>query len=92
MRRALFAALFAVVAAFPVTAADERGPRIVVCESQVKTSYSCRIGYYYRVELVREIGERRCIKSRTWLIRENRIVVTDGCSAEFAVFPWGSRS
>ena len=91
MRLALLAALLAAVAVFPARAA-ERGPRTVICESEDGGSYACRIGYYYRVELVRQIGEGRCIKSRTWWLRENRIVVTNGCRGEFEVFRWGSRT
>lgn len=85
------AQLHSPAAMFPV-AAGAREPRNVTCESQVDTSYSCRIGYYFRVELVRDVGDRRCIKSRNWWLREDRIVVTGGCSGEFAVFPWGARS
>jgi len=78
-------------AVFPV-AADAREPRSVTCESQASSAYSCRIGYYFRVELVRDVGDRRCIKSRNWWLREDRIVVSGGCSGEFAVFQWGSRT
>jgi len=91
MRHALLAAVLAGVAAFPAIA-DDRAPRSVTCESEDGGSYSCRIGYYYRVELVREIGDRRCIKSRTWWLREDRIVVTSGCRGEFEVFPWVGRN
>ena len=92
MRLAIPATLLCLAAASVSVAAEERAPRSVVCESHDGGSYSCRIGYYFRVELVREVGQRRCIKSRNWWLREDRIVVTGGCSAQFAVFPWGRKS
>ena len=91
MRILLLAALVAVAAAsFAAPASAQRGDaRTVVCESRDNRSYSCRIGEHRQVQLVRRMSDRRCIEGRNWWVKDDRIVVTGGCRAEFAVYGSG---
>ena len=87
MRTLILAALVAAAAAaFPAPVDAQRGGRTLMCESRDNRSYSCRIGEHRRVELVRVVSDRRCIEGRNWWVRSDRIVVTGGCRAEFAVY------
>lgn len=91
MRMHLIAALVAGAAAVVSASAEAKAPRSVTCESRENKAYNCKIGDdYKRVELVRQISEERCIKGRTWWLRDDRIVVSKGCGAEFEVHEYGN--
>lgn len=85
MRIVLLAALIVTAAAaIPAPAAAQA--RTIVCESRDQRAYACRIGQHRRVELVRRLSDARCREGRNWWVRGDRIVVTGGCRAEFAIY------
>jgi len=60
--------------------------RRVVCESHDEQTRSCSIGRNGGVEISRRLSDSRCERGRDWWVDGRRIVVTDGCRAEFIVY------
>ena len=91
MRIFILAALVASAASLVSATVEAKGPRSVTCESHDDKPYSCKVADYKRVELVRQLSETRCIRDRNWWVRDDRIVVSKGCRAEFDVYEYDIR-
>lgn len=65
--------------------AQPRGRNFVQCESVNNRGQACYVRTRGQVELVQRLSSRPCVEGRTWGYDNNRIWVSNGCRALFAV-------
>ena len=70
-------------------AQDARAQGHVRCESRDDRTQYCDIGRHSGVEISRRLSDASCNRGDDWWVEGNRIVVTDGCRAEFIVHGGG---
>ena len=56
------------------------------CESKDNRFRYCNLPYRGHVEVYRQLSSNQCIYGRTWGLERNRIWVSHGCRADFAVY------
>ncbi len=61
--------------------------RTIVCESTSKRAATCAIGRHGEVRLSRQLSDANCSQNRDWVVRGPEIQVSNGCRAEFTVYP-----
>lgn len=62
----------------------------VRCESNQGRTQECAIPRGARMVVAEQLSDTRCVEGRNWGVRQNRLWVTDGCRADFAVANgWG---
>jgi hypothetical protein len=57
----------------------------VVCEGEGKARHECVADTAAGVQIVRQLGEKRCAYERDWGFDRSKVWVSNGCRAEFAV-------
>lgn len=68
----------------PVQPAEPLGGR-VVCEAPDRKRHECVADTAAGVQIVRQLGGKRCAYGRDWGFEPSKIWVSNGCGAEFAV-------
>ena len=56
------------------------------CESRDNRFRYCNLPYRGHVEVYRQLSSNQCVYGRTWGLERNRIWVSHGCRADFAVY------
>lgn len=56
------------------------------CESKDNRFRYCNLPYRGHVEVYRQLSSNQCVYGRTWGLERNRIWVSHGCRADFAVY------
>ncbi len=56
------------------------------CESRDNRFRYCNLPYRGHVEVYRQLSSNQCVYGRSWGLERNRIWVSHGCRADFAVY------
>jgi hypothetical protein len=64
--------------------------RVVRCDSTGSRTHYCNMDTRYGVSLVNQRSSSPCIEGATWGVGQDRVWVSRGCRAEFAVGSTGS--
>lgn len=56
------------------------------CESKDNRFRYCNLPYRGHVEVYRQLSSNQCVYGRSWGLERNRIWVSHGCRADFAVY------
>jgi hypothetical protein len=56
------------------------------CESRDNRFRYCNLPYRGHVEVYKQLSSTRCIYGRSWGLERNRVWVSHGCRADFAVY------
>ncbi len=67
------------------TAAADRTPGTLLCESHNNGREHCRTDTRFGITLVRQISDNICARDRTWGVDKDGVWVNDGCRGEFTI-------
>jgi hypothetical protein len=72
-------------AEFVVRSKPKQTVRAIVCESENNARNDCAAETQFGVALVQQLSENECVLGKTWGFDQDRVWVTEGCRARFAL-------